>query len=144
MQGVERYNDDRFRPSIILGDNVSVQQDFYLTCASRIEIGQNTAIAAFVTITDIDHPYVDVELPIEKQNLVVKDVVIGPDCKIYNGAVITYGTQIGRHCVVGANSVVRGQYPDFCVIVGNPSKVIKRYNQQKGVWQRTDAEGHFI
>lgn len=144
IQGIERYNHARFSPSIVLADNVSVQQDFYLTCASRVEIGTNTAIAAFVTITDIDHPYVDVDQPIEKQDLVVSGVAIGPDCKIYNGAVITKGTRIGRHCVVGANSVVSGHYPDFCVIAGSPAKIIKRYNRQAGVWQKTDPEGKFI
>jgi len=44
--------------------------------------------------------------------------------------------------VIGANSVVTRDVPDFSVAVGNPAKVIKKYNfknkkweaQQKGCW----------
>lgn len=144
IQGITRYLNDRFCPEIILADNVSIQQDFYLTCASRVAIGRNTAIAAFVTITDIDHPYSDIHTPIENQPLRIADVEIGSGCKIYNGAVITCGTHIGHHCVVGANSVVKGRFPDFCVIAGNPARVIKRYNEKAGEWQRTLPGGEFI
>ena len=112
IMGIYRYLDSTFNPVIEFGDGVFIGQDFYLTCASRVTIGDNTAIAAFVTITDIDHPYTDPDTPIEQQPIKVKEVSIGSDCKIYNGAVITLGTRIGRHCVVGANSVVKGEFPD--------------------------------
>lgn len=136
MQGIRRYGDKTFNPEIHLGDFVSIIQDFYLTCASRISIGENTAIAAFVTITDIDHPYQDPDMPIEKQDITVDEVYIGPDCKIYNGAVILKGTHIGRHCVVGANSVVKGTFPDYCVIAGSPAKVVRQYNPLTKKWEK--------
>lgn len=143
IQAITKYEGVNYTPHIIFGDNSSVQQDLYMTCASRIEIGSNTAIAGFVTITDIDHPYGDVDIPIERQNLKVCNVSIGSDCKIYNGAVITNGTSIGKHCVVGANSVVKGMFPDYCIIVGNPAKIVKRYNPLTGLWQRTNCDGSF-
>ncbi|MGM9870421.1 MAG: acyltransferase [Muribaculaceae bacterium] len=144
LMGVTRYGDISFHPTIEFGNNVFVMQDFYLTCASKITIGDNTAIAAFVTITDINHPYSDIETPIEAQPIVFKEVTIEADCKIYNGAVITYGTHIGRHCVIGANSVVSGNFPDFCVIAGNPARIIKRYNPEVCQWQHTDPQGNFL
>lgn len=144
IMGIDMYMGTRFNPSIELGDRVFIIQDFYLTCASRITIGDNTSIAAFVTITDIDHPYTDIDIPVEQQPIKVREVSIGPDCKIYNGAVITLGTRIGRHCVVGANSVVNGEFPDYCVIVGNPARIVKRYNTLTRQWQRTDPDGNFI
>lgn len=144
VMGTYRYLDSTFNPVIEFGDGVVIAQDFYLTCASRVTIGDNTAIAAFVTITDIDHTYTDPDTPIELQPIKVKEVSIGFDCKIYNGAVITHGTRIGRHCVVGANSVVKGQFPDYCVIVGNPARIIKRLNPLTGQWERTDSDGNFI
>jgi acetyltransferase-like isoleucine patch superfamily enzyme len=55
-------------------------------------------------------------------------VIIGEGCKIYNNTVILPGVELGKHCVVGANSVVlEGVYPDFCIIVGSPAKIIKQY-----------------
>lgn len=108
----------------------------HLTCAGRIEIGSQTAIAANVTITDIDHPYTNVELPVERQPIAVTPVKIGADSKIYNNAVILPGTEIGKHCVVGANSVVKGVFPDFCILAGVPARIVKRYNFSSEKWEK--------
>lgn len=144
IEGVSSYNDKRFSPRIILHDNVSIQQNLHLTCANKVEIGPNTAIAANVTITDIHHPYTDVSIPIEIQDIEVNPVAIGADCKIYNNAVILPGTVIGRHCTIGANSVVSGHYPDFCVIVGSPARIVRRYDDNQKCWRHTDKNGVFV
>ena len=134
IQGIKSYNGDSFQPLIKLNDGVSIQQNIHLTCASSIVIGKNTAIAANVTITDIHHPDDDVTLPIERQRLVVKEVIIGEDCKIYNNAVVLPGVHIGKHVTIGANSVVTRDIPDYSVAVGNPAKVIKMYDFEKNKW----------
>jgi len=36
--------------------------------------------------------------------------------------------------VVGAHSLVKGSFPDYCVIAGAPAKIIKRYNEQNKLW----------
>ena len=134
--GVKKYNGVLFSPDILFSDGVSIQQGLHLTCARSVTIGKNTAIAAYVTITDINHPYEDINLPIEKQNLEVKPVSIGDDCKVYNGAVILPGVTIGKHVVVGANSVVTSDLPDYCVAVGSPAKIVKQYNPISKTWER--------
>jgi len=138
IEGVARYNNISFQPQILIKENVSIQQNLHLTCASKIEIGKNTAIAANVTITDIHHPYVDINIPIEKQNIETKEVKIGEDCKIYNNSVILPGTTIGKHCTIGANSVVSGNIPDYSVAVGSPAKAIKHYNFETKQWEKTN------
>lgn len=144
IETVEKYEGVSFTPEISFGDNVTIQQNCHITCAEKIEIGSNTAIASNVTITDIDHPYEDINIPVENQPIKTKPVKIGKDSKIYNNAVILQGTVIGDHCVVGANSVVQGTYPDNCVIVGAPSKIVKRYNFSTKQWKKTDPNGSFI
>lgn len=143
LEGVSKYNNVCFSPRIILHNGVTIQQNLHLTCAQCIEIGDNTAIAANVTITDIHHPYDDIDTPIERQNLIVKPVKIGNDCKIYNNAVILPGTIIGKHVTVGANSVVSGNFPDYCVIVGAPAKIVKRYDFYTCRWRKTSSKGDF-
>ena len=54
-----------------------------------------------------------------------RPVRIGAGSWLGHGTVVLPGATIGRHVVVGANSVVRGELPDFCVAAGNPAKVIK-------------------
>ena len=141
--GMPSYNGVRFSPEIIFGDRVVIIQKLYLTCGCRIEIGDNTSISANVTITDIIHPYEDINIPIERQDVSTKAVKIGCDCKIYNNAVILPGCNIGRHCVIGANSVVNMDIPDYCVAVGAPARIVKRYNADSGIWQNTDRYGNF-
>lgn len=144
INGIASYNGIDFHPLIIIKDGVRIQQNLHLTCAKSVVIGPNTAIAANVTITDINHPYTDITLPIEQQDLEVTPVKIGKDCKIYNNAVILPGTIIGNHVTIGANAVVNGIIPDFSVAVGAPAYIIKRYDFSIGQWRKTDKEGNFI
>lgn len=144
IEGVNTYLGKSFSPKIILDKGVTIQQNLHLTCANSIIVGENTAVAANVTITDIHHPYDEIDKPIEYQDIVVKSVEIGADCKIYNNTVILPGAKIGKHVTVGANSVVNGIFPDFCVIVGAPARIIKRYDHDLMMWRKTDAKGNFI
>ena len=88
IEGIDRYNEVIFKPVIIFHSYVSVQQNLHLTCASKIEIGKHTAIAANVSITDLNHPYSDISVAPEYQDIEVDEVFIGENCKIYNNAVI--------------------------------------------------------
>jgi|SRR6218665_3560032 len=144
IEGVKKYQSESFSPQIIINDGVSIQQNIHLTCAEFVEIGKNTAIAANVSITDIHHPYDNIDMPIEHQNIKTKPVFIGENCKIYNNSVIMQGTSIGNHCTIGANSVVSGKFDNYCVIVGAPARVIKRYCFEKHAWLKTDSLGTFI
>ena len=136
IEGVERWDGKKFSPLIRFCKGVSVQQNLHLTCANSVIIGANTAIAANVTITDIHHPYDDISLPIEHQMIKVKEVSIGEDCKIYNNVVILPGVHIGKHCTIGANSVVNQDIPDYSVAAGNPAKVVKKYDFNNKEWKK--------
>ncbi|BAU55750.1 acetyltransferase [Mucilaginibacter gotjawali] len=144
IEGVDHYEHTRFYPLIQIGENVSIEQNVHLTCADKIIIGSNTAIASNVTITDINHCYTDINLPPEKQPLQVNAVTIGTNCKIYNNAVILPGTILGTHNIVGANSVVSGVFPDYCVIAGAPAKIVKRHNPSTKNWEKVNQSGEFI
>jgi acetyltransferase-like isoleucine patch superfamily enzyme len=45
---------------------------------------------------------------------------------------------------VGANSVVTKDIPDYCVAVGTPARIVKRYSFEKKEWVKTNEEGEFI
>lgn len=144
IEAITLYEGIKFNPIIELCNNVSIQQNIHLTCANNVYIGKNTAIAANVTITDIHHPYTDINKPIEKQNIEVGYVRIGEDCKIYNNAVILPNVTIGKHVTIGANSVVNKSIPDYCVVVGHPAHIIKRYDFTTKTWRKTNHKGDFI
>lgn len=45
------------------------------------------------------------------------------------------GASIGKHCVIGANSVVTTDIPDYSVAVGSPAKVVKQFDFGEGIWK---------
>ena len=137
LEAVKEYQNEQFNPQIIIGDNVRIEQNLHLTCAKKITIGDNTAIANNVTITDIDHPYEDISTIIECQRIKLKEVAIGSGCKIFSNVVILQGVTLGQHTVVAANSVVtNGNYPNFCVLAGAPARIVKRYNFTTQTWEK--------
>lgn len=138
IQAFPTYRGVSYNPLIILHDGVTIQQNVHITCAEKIEIGENTAIVANVTITDIIHPYTAKDEHLNDQTLIVKPVSIGPYCSIFNNAVIVAGVRIGKHVVIGANSVVTHDIPDYSVAVGNPARIIKRYNPTTGIWEKCE------
>ena len=129
---------------IIIEDNVSIEQSFTITATGKLVIGKNTIISFNVMITDVDHDYQEVDKHILKQKYIKKITKIGENCFIGSGAKIQAGTVLGKQCIVGTNAVVRGKFPDYCVIVGTPAKIIKRYDTSNKQWRRTDKEGNFI
>ena len=84
-----------------------------------------------VYITDCDHEYRNLGVPVIDQGIVQKGqtVSIGDGSYVGINTVIVGNVKIGKHCVIGANSVVTKDVPDYCVAVGSPAKVIKRIEE---------------
>ena len=123
---------------IIVEDNCSIAQNLYMTVDGEpLVIGKNTTISANVFITNLDHEYRDIDKHIMEQPHVIRTTRIGEGCFIGFGAAIQAGTILGKHCVVGTNAVVRGEFPDYCVLVGVPARVVRKYNPETGEWERT-------
>jgi acetyltransferase-like isoleucine patch superfamily enzyme len=133
---VAKYSSTIYFPKLEIGDNSQVHQNCHITCAENITIGKNVVIVSNVTVTDIIHPYEDVSLPINKSRIKTFPVSIGNESYIYNNSVILPGTKIGKHCIIGANSVVSGIIPDYSVVVGSPARVIKSYNLKTQEWEK--------
>jgi acetyltransferase-like isoleucine patch superfamily enzyme len=129
--------------SVAIGDNVSIAQSLHVISGAELVIAKDTTISANVFITNVDHMYNEIGKHILKQEIVVKETMIGENCFIGYGVVIQAGTLLGKQCIVGANSVVRGEFPDYRVIVGSPAKIIKRYDLITNEWKKTNDKGEF-
>lgn len=122
--------------TIHIEDDVVISQNVHITSAGQLEIGRSSLILANVFITNIDHDYTEIGVHVVKQKIIIKETKIGENCFIGMGAAIMAGTILGKQCIVGANSVVRGNFPDYCVIVGSPAKIIKKYNPETQIWEK--------
>lgn len=86
-------------------------------------------------VTNI-HQYGDVNVPIKEQPSTSDEIVIGRGTWIGMNATILAGTHIGKNVVVAAHSVVKGDFPDYCVCGGIPAHIIRQYNFQSGEWEK--------
>lgn len=130
--------------SITFEENISVGQNLHITSGTHLVIGKNTTIAENVFISSIGHQYEKIDTHIMDQPNIILETKIGENCFIGYGAVIQVGTVLGKHCVVGSNSVVKGEFDDYSVIAGVPARVIKKYNPISSKWQKVDTQGDFI
>ena len=144
IEGISEYSGINYKPCIVIGNNVSFGQRLTITAINNLTIGDGTLGSFDIMITDIDHEYQDIYESIDKQPLIYSETRIGENCFIGSGVKIQAGTILGQHCIVGANAVVRGHFPDYCVIVGVPAKIVKRYDPIKKIWRKTNRDGNFI
>jgi acetyltransferase-like isoleucine patch superfamily enzyme len=129
---------------LIIDNGTSIGRFAHIYATSKIEIGKNVLIAENIYISDNLHNYTDITIPIIKQPIVqINEVVIGDGAWIGENVCII-GACVGKNSVIAANAVVTKNIPDYCVAAGVPAVIIKRYNFEKNIWQKTNADGEFL
>lgn len=113
-------------PVVRIGDRCLIGRGSGIVGHLAIDIGDDVWTGHHVYITDQNHGYADLDVPISRQTQPERPVTIGDGSWIGHGTVVLPGARIGRHVVIGANSVVTGEVPDYCVAVGAPARVVKR------------------
>lgn len=119
-------------PVVRIGDRCLIGRGSGIVGHLAIDIGNDVWTGHHVYITDQNHGYEDVTRPISHQTQPERPVHIGDGSWLGTGTVVLPGASIGKHVAVGANSVVTGTLPDYCVAVGAPARVIRRYDATSG------------
>lgn len=122
---------------IEIGEGSEVGERCRLSIANHLRIGRKVLLSPNVYITDCDHAYENIEIPVISQGIVQSKnrVEIKDGTYVGINSVIIGNVTIGVHCVIGANSVINKSIPDYCVAVGSPAKVIKRYDHKTQKWE---------
>jgi acetyltransferase-like isoleucine patch superfamily enzyme len=129
---------------LIIGDGTYIGRFSHIYATSKIEIGKKVLMADKVYISDNLHSYENINLPVIDQPVKQASAVLIADGAWLGENVCVVGASVGRNSVVGANSVVTKDIPDYCVAIGSPAVIIKRYNFDNQQWQKTDKDGQFI
>lgn len=116
-------------PVVRIGDRCLIGRGSGIVGHFSIEIGDDVWTGHHVYITDQNHGYENVDIPISQQSMPEKPVRIGSGSWLGHGTVVLPGADIGEHVVIGANSVVTGVIPSFSVAVGAPARVVKSIPQ---------------
>jgi len=126
-------------PVITIGDRCMLGKGIGIIGHERIEIGDDIWTGHYVYITDQNHGYEDIDLPIGVQMWTNEPVSIGSGSWLGHGAIVLPGSHIGKHVVVAGGAVVAGgEIPDYSVVAGVPARVVRRYEPGRG-WISTNG-----
>ena len=120
------------QPVVRIGDRCLIGRGSGIVGHFSIDIGDDVWTGHHVYITDQNHGYDNVDIPISQQSMPEKPVRIGSGSWLGHGTVVLPGADIGEHVVIGANSVVTGIIPSFSVAVGAPARVVKSMSEADG------------
>lgn len=120
-------------PKIMVGDfkNIIFNNDdinnfqssgiYFQAVDAKLIIGRGTWIGPNVGLITSNH---DINNP--EKRMCGKDIILGEKCWIGMNSIILPGVVLGPHTTVGAGSVVTKSFEEgYCVIAGNPAKIIK-------------------
>ena len=103
--------------------------DMVIACSGSIEIGDEVLTADRVYIGDTYHEYRDVGTPVLHQGLGdPRPVKIGRGAFLGINCAVLPGVTVGEGACVGANAVVTHDVPDHALAVGNPARVVRRWD----------------
>jgi acetyltransferase-like isoleucine patch superfamily enzyme len=132
---VEHYRGRDHQPRLRIGSGTNIGPGIWFSCVGEIDIGENIMMAHNVLIADSYHEYQDLSKPIIMQPMAPPEAVrIGSGSYIGAHAAILGGVTIGPNSLIGANAVVTTSVPPNSVVGGNPARVIRHYDADRGEW----------
>lgn len=137
-----RFDASNKKTTLIIGKNARFGDYVHINADERVVIGDNLLTASKVFISDTSHGWykgenqTDPRINPSLRQDCYAPVIIGDNVWIGENVVILPGSEIGSGCILGANTLINGgKYPENCMIVGTPGKIIKKYNCKTLQWE---------
>lgn len=130
-----RKTNQKLGGQLCIGDDFSATRRLTIQCCNHIMIGNDVLIASDVFICDYNHGTDPNRRSYRENELALSTVKICDGVWIGQGVYILPGVTIGKHAIIGAGSVVTQSIPAYSMAVGNPAKVIKKYNKVLQCWE---------
>ena len=117
---------------IKIGNNVGISGSTIYSLKS-IVIEDYVNIGANCKLIDHDfHPLEPIARMQDKREMIRKSTIhIKKNVFIGTDSIILQGTVIGENSIIGAKSVVKGNFPDNCIIAGNPAKIVRYLTKEE-------------
>ncbi|MCQ5125942.1 acyltransferase [Blautia coccoides] len=107
-----------------MGKNSAMGNDCFIGAAGGVTIGEYVAIGQNVRFHSENHEFRDGTKMICEQGVTNEGITVGDDVWIGAGAVLLDGVHVGTGAVIGANTLVNKDVPDYAIAVGNPVKIV--------------------
>ncbi len=125
------------KKNLQIGDNVWINHYVRIDAAGGViidegcQIGYGSCILSHSTHNSIrlmGYHFMDYQAQ-QRAGYIAKQTRIGRYSFIGGGSFIMPGITIGKGCVIGVNSVVTHDLPDYSIAVGSPAKIIGNTKQ---------------
>lgn len=139
---IVKTENEKDATKIEIGNNCTMGDDCHIAAYKKVKIGDDVLIASKVFISDLNHGIYDgqkptsPEIPPNQRSIYSKKIVIENNVWIGENVAVLQGVTIGEGSVIGANSVVTKDIDKYSIAVGNPAKVIKKYDFKSKEWKK--------
>jgi acetyltransferase-like isoleucine patch superfamily enzyme len=110
---------------ISMGANSAIDAYSFLGSSGFISIGENVIMGQHVGFHPENHNFDRTDVPIREQGTTRQGITIEDDVWVGSNAIFLDGAHVGKGCVIGAGSVVRGAIPPYSIAVGVPARVVR-------------------
>ena len=135
LYSVQEYCGKHYNGQIYIGNGCYINHSLNVTCANSITIEDEVLIAYNVTIIDNNHGVIP-----KLGNYIMQQITIRPSIIIgarsWIGANCVIMASIGKGAVIAANTVVTKAIPDYCMVAGNPGRIVKKFNFDIDKWEK--------
>jgi virginiamycin A acetyltransferase len=104
-------------------------------CLGDVTLEDDVLVGSHVSIMNgsRQHGIERLDIPVREQVGIWPRITIGCDSWIGDRAIVM--TNVGRHAVVGAGSVVTKPVPDYAIVVGSPARIVGHRGQSTSTEQ---------
>ncbi len=111
-------------PVLRIGDRVGIRPYCMISASESIVLEDDVIVGAFSSVIDSDHTFSLGRPNVMHNPVETAPVRVGRGTWLAERVAVLRGADIGRCCIIGANSVVRGEIPDYSIAVGAPARVV--------------------
>lgn len=115
---------ERPAPVLSIGGRVGIRPYCMISASEQITIEDDVIIGAFSSVIDSDHTFSEGRPNVMHNPVTTAPIRIGRGTWLAERVAVLRGSTIGRCCIVGANSVVRGDLPDYSIAAGAPARIV--------------------
>lgn len=127
--------------ALVIGDGCKLGANNHIYATKSVVFEADVLTAGNVYVSDNAHGYEDTQTPILQQPIQqLSTVRIGQGTWLGQNVCVV-GASIGRGCVIGSNSVVLSDIPEYSIAVGAPARVVRSYDSVSGTWVKPSDRG---
>lgn len=130
------------KAQIVIGNNCFIGRRTVISPGSLIEFSDYSLLGYGCSFLGADHIYSDPFIPYVATGATTSsEMRIGANCWFGHSVTILGGITLGFGSVFASTSLIRKDVPPFSLVVGNPGRVIKRYDMARRQWIEIEKLG---